>query len=159
MAKRLHEVLPRLGIEAESKEKFLTLYTHFGYLFIRVLLIYLFYFVVLSMYCRHDYEYEVEPEKQGFPFMEFVIQRLQFFVLQGLLFTNNFTTNKIAIFHNIDRWYFLGNWYGPWHFEHGVGRLLKSVGLRRINQSHPGSKSWVFVEGLMLKLKLDALAT
>ena len=53
-------------LKLSQREKFLTLYTHFGYLFIRVLLIYLFYFVVLSMHCRHDYEYEVEPEKQGF---------------------------------------------------------------------------------------------
>ena len=42
MAERLHEMLPRLGVEAESKGKILNFTHSFWYLFLHVLLIYLF---------------------------------------------------------------------------------------------------------------------
>ena len=141
-------------LKLSQREKFLTLYTHFGYLFLHVLLIYLFYFVVLSMYCRHDYEYEVEPEKQGFSIHGVYDPKITVLCLRSTLLLSN----KIATLHNIDRWYFLGNWYGPWHFELWCWRRLSRAPwtARRSNQSilkeiSPGCS----FEGLMLKLKLQ----
>jgi len=86
-------------LKLSQREKFLTLYTHFGYFFLHVLLIYLFYFVVLSMYCRHDYEYEVEPEKQGFSIHGVYDPKITVLCLRSTLLLSN----KIATLHNIDR--------------------------------------------------------